>query len=433
MFLMKNDVFWDRHEELKRIRRFTATRGFGFITGRRRIGKTALLKRACEEAGGFYHQAVEGTAEQQLLHLTEEIRDGLPLFRDVSPKTWAEFFRLLSKEKLPKLLIFDEFPYWAQGDPSLPSVLQKWVDHDLPKSRSALLVSGSSQSMLNSHFLNREAPLYGRASLHLRLSPLSYKWFCRALGFKAADPSSFTRFSLVGGVPHYWKLMPKGNLIDQMEALFFQPSAILSEEPGHWLRDEGITGTLPKAILDLIGRGVTKPSELAGRLGVPQGHLPRPLAVLLELGFIRREFPFGESARSSKRVHYSVQDPALSFFYGTYLPHRHRWEGLKARDKEIFLTQHTSRQWENYCRSQYPGANRYWEGNIEIDLVARMTEKEEYLVAECKWKKLDEREETSLLADLKVKFQNTRLAKKIRSVKFKILSQPNLASLKRPA
>src|SRR3989338_2902581 len=114
--------FWNRAEELTRIQRHLRKGAFGYVTGRRRVGKTALLRHACERFHGLYHQAVEGTPQQQLLHAAEELGGTLPIFRDVIPKTWSEFFRLLSRDTLPPLVVFDEFPYWVQGDPALPSL-----------------------------------------------------------------------------------------------------------------------------------------------------------------------------------------------------------------------------------------------------------------------------------------------------------------------
>lgn len=421
--------FWNRAQELAQIKRHLGKGRFGYVTGRRRVGKTALLIRACEAFGGVYHQAVEGTSQQQLLHLTEEVREKFPILRDLTPKNWAEFFRLLSRERLPKLLVFDEFPYWVEGDSTLPSVLQKWVDHDLEKSRTLVVVSGSSQAMLHSQFLSPSSPLYGRASFHLHLEPMSYRWFCRALKHDEGDSVSFARFALVGGVPHYWKLMPRAGWVEQAQQLYFEPSAVLSEEPARLIRDERVVGTLPKAILDLIGRGVVKPSELASRLGMVQGNLSRSLALLLELGLIQKELPFGESSRTTKKVLYSIQDPALSFYYGTALPFRSRWSALARRQKEAVLNQHVSRHWENFCRQAHPGAGRYWEGDVGIDLVSYDRRSRCHEVAECKWSEVTAREERILLGKLQERFAQTRLSRKMKKVKFRIFSKKDLVFL----
>lgn len=420
--------FWDRDDELAQIARQLRRGGFGYVTGRRRVGKTALLQRAIQRVGGVYHQAVEGTPQQQLLHLVEEVREAWPIFRDVLPKSWGEFLRLLTRERLPRLLVFDEFPYWVQGDPTLPSLMQKWIDHELPKHRTLVLVSGSSQSMLYSQFLHQASPLYGRASVHLNLQPLSYRWFCRALGYDRRDPASFARFSLVGGVPHYWKLMPRGSLVQQVEHLYMNPAAILAEEPTHLLRDEGIVGSLPKAILDLVGRGVTKPSELAARLGTVHSNLSRPLALLIQLGLLHRELPFGESPRTTKKVLYSIPDPALAFYYGTCLAARSRWPSLTPRARHSLLHQHAARVWEQCCRRAYAGAGRYWEGEVEIDLVAPLPGRR-FLVAECKWAHVSPRQERRLLEALRARFRRTRLHRALPRVSFRLLTPKDLPTL----
>jgi AAA+ ATPase superfamily predicted ATPase len=421
--------FINRSDELAQLKRAMAKGGFGYLTGRRRVGKTALLLEACRRFGGLYHQAVEGTPAQQLLHLTEEIQERLPIFRDVSPKSWGEFFTLLSREKLPRLLVFDEFPYWVAGDSMLPSILQKWVDHELPKTKTLVLISGSSQAMLHAQFLKGEAPLYGRASFRMHLETMDYRWFCEALAYDPSDPASFARYALVGGVPHYWTFLGRGSLIKQATELYFEPSAMLAEEPIYLLRDEGVTGTLPKAMLDLIGRGVAKPSEIAARLGTVHGNLSRPLALLLDLGLVCRELPFGESLRTTKSVLYHIHDAALSFYYGTFLPNRSRWIDLSDKEKEARLHLHTSCQWEQFCREYYAG-NRYWERQVEIDLVAHRKETGRYLVAECKWKTLSPSEEAHLLDDLRERYLKTRLSHRLGSnIEFRVLSKKDLGKI----
>ena len=94
--MTKSSSFFGREEEQRRLRQALNSGGVGVLTGRRRIGKTALLRKLCDEQNGLYHQAVEGTPPQQLIHLCEEIRDRLPIFGDITPKNWTEFFRLLS-------------------------------------------------------------------------------------------------------------------------------------------------------------------------------------------------------------------------------------------------------------------------------------------------------------------------------------------------
>lgn len=416
--------FWNRQAEIQALKGQVGGRRFGYVTGRRRVGKTALLVHACELFNGIYHQAVEGTPLQQIELAVIELKEKLPSFREIRPQSWPEFFHLLSREALPPLIVFDEFPYWAQAEPSLPSILQKWIDHELPKQKSSLFISGSSQSMLHSYFLGDTAPLFGRAHLHLNLQPLSYRWFCKVFGYRMSNATAFTKYSLVGGVPHYWKLLSRGSVVTLAEQLFFKPSAMLSEEPRNLLHDEGITGNIPKAILDLVGRGAQKPSEIAARLGIPQTNLSRPLTALIDAGLLIRELPFGELTHTTKRTLYSIVDPALRFYYGTLLPTRSRWATLGNQEKKLILDRHTSHQWEVFCREAFAGSSRYWEAGVEIDLVAET--KNGPLIAECKWDTLTEKKERALLDDLQRRFGSSGLSGKLKNPIFRIFSKKNL-------
>lgn len=418
----------NRHSEQAKIAANVGKSVFGYMVGRRRVGKSALLEYMCEKHRGFYHQAIEGTTAGQIENLVSELKLTLPLFSSVAPKSWSEFFTLLSKEKLPPLIVFDEFPYWVSADSTLPSVLQKWIDHDLKNHKTLLMVSGSSQSMLYAQFLSGSAPLYGRSQFFIRLEPMTYNWFCKALRLEVGDPASFEKFALVGGVPHYWKLLDSSSCVNQLEHLFFEPSAILAEEPRLILHDEGITGNVSKTVLDLIGRGVNKPSEIAARVGVPHGHLSRPLAQLVELGLVCRELPFGESLRTSKKVLYSIQDPVLSFYYGTCVPHRQRWGLLSDKEKKELLGLHVSRQFENYCRKVHVGAQRYWEPGLEVDLVAPQKDKS-YKAAECKWMQLTPKKETALADELKIKIENSNFKFKKEIFDYRVFSKKDLGAL----
>lgn len=219
----------------------------------------------------------------------------------------------------------------------------------------------------------------------------------------------------------------------QVDALYFDPVAVLAEEPIHLLRDEGVSGSVPKALLDLTGRGVRKPSELAARLGVPQGHLSRPLALLLDLGLIHRELPFGESLRTTKRVLYRIRDSALAFYYGVYLAYRGRWRALTMRQRAALIHQHTAQQWEEFCRQAHPGAARYWEQHVELDLVWSDPAGKRHVVAECKWARLSAREERAHLRRLRERFGATRLSRRLQRVEFRLLSQRDLRWLARRA
>ena len=163
--------FVNRTAELVELDAFRRHGGLLVVFGRRRVGKTRLLSRWLRSCGGLYSQAIEATREQQLQQIAEDV--GKQWGGTLLPRTWPEFFELLDLKKLTQPLCLDEFPYLVAADPSLPSVLQRWLDHRTTK--TALIVSGSSTRMMNDLFLNRGAALYGRARKLLRVEPMRYR------------------------------------------------------------------------------------------------------------------------------------------------------------------------------------------------------------------------------------------------------------------
>jgi AAA+ ATPase superfamily predicted ATPase len=409
--------FTNRTDELKELDAAAKTGGLLVVFGRRRVGKTRLLTHWLKPQGGLYSQAIEAAPGIQIEQVMRDISAAFKT--SIAPKNWGEFLELLSLQKGRQIVCLDEFPYLVASDPSLPSVIQKWLDHQRPK-QFTLVLSGSSASAMNDCFLNRAAPLYQRARKLLHVEPMSYQAFCDACGIKAEAMESFTRYALVGGIPKYWEFVePRATAVDLAEELFFGRSAFLEDEPGRILRDEYIVGLTALSVLEAVGRGAEKPSEIAARLGTAQTNLSRTFQQLLDASVLTREIPFGESLRSTKKTRYRIQDPALRFWFQIYSPHRTRWQTYSRSEKEKLIHDHASTVFEDYCRSQHPSAARYWEANVEFDFVRE--EGKRAVVSEVKFKRLIAAERRRLENHLAAGWQRSALAKRFRTVAFEIL------------
>jgi AAA+ ATPase superfamily predicted ATPase len=417
---------------LKELDSTAAAGGLLVVFGRRRVGKTRLLTHWLNPAGGLYSQAIEGAAEIQVDQVFRDIKDRLAT--SIVPKSWTELLELLSLRKGNSILCLDEFPYLVASDPSLPSILQHWLDHHRPKN-FLLILSGSSTRMMNNLFLNRGAPLYGRARKLLHVEPMSYSAFCGARHLNPSDQESFTRFALVGGVPKYWEFVePKASAIDLADELFFGFAPYLDQEPSRVLRDEGISGMNSVSVLEAIGRGAEKPSEIAARLGTVQTNLSRLLQHLLDASVLKREIPFGESARSTKRTHYSILDPALRFWFRVYSPHRTRWQHYSNAEKAMLLHEHASTVYEDFCRQRHPDASRYWEGDLEFDSVRpdhRVGEGKGAIVTEVKWKRLTTKERREIELRLTANWQRCALRNQFNHVEFEVIDATFLKQIRR--
>ncbi|MBI2226591.1 MAG: ATP-binding protein [Betaproteobacteria bacterium] len=317
---------------------------------------------------------------------------------------------ILALQKRRWVLCLDEFPYLTAVDASLPSRLQKWLDHSLPRG-CLLIVAGSSTRMMNDLFLHRAAPLYGRARKLLHVQPMDYPAFCEACDLRPDASDSFEKFACVGGIPKYWEFIETGqDAVALAEALYFDYAPYMEQEPQRLLRDEGVIGLNAVAVLEAVGRGAERPSEIAGRLGTAQTNLSRLLQQLLDASVLTRELPFGESVRSTKKTRYRIQDPTMRFWFRVYSPHQSRWRTYAAMEKHKLIHDHAATVFEDVCRARFPGAQRYWESDIELDLVAPdPDDRRRLLVAEVKWRRLTVAERKNVLRQLESKWSRCSL------------------------
>ena len=408
---MNLKAFYDREDEQRRLKRFLAAKGGGLavLYGRRRCGKSTLLQRVL--AGEEVHfQADQRETPLQLESLAGALAERLPDFNRVRYQSWDELLSSLYARTSGRRMTvcLDEFPYLAQADPALPSVLQRYLDRE--EGRVKWILCGSSQRMMHGLVLDRKAPLYGRAREILRIRPLSPGWVLPALRTNASE--AVKAYALWGGVPRYWELAAEYATHEKaLEDLVWDRGGILHEEPTRLLLDDLRSAVQPYSILSLVGTGCHRPSEVSARLGKPLSGLARPLAQLCELGYLRRDVPFGEKPRKARRVLYRVADPFLRFYFGFVLPHESSLaqgivrEALQSWKEQ--RNQHYAACWEELCRSAAPWvqgdipafgmASAWWQGaeqQAEVDLAALSLDKKCLLVGECKWS--DRRKKYSL-------------------------------------
>lgn len=419
--------FTNREAELLELDAAAKRGGLLVIYGRRRVGKTRLLGEWLKSHQGLYSQAIEAPREMQIQQLFQDISASLQT--RIVPKSWPELLELLALQKRRWILCIDEFPYLTAVDPTLPSQLQKWLDHSLPRG-CLLILAGSSTRMMHDLFLHRAAPLYGRARKLIQIRPMGYSAFCRACGQKESDLESFEKFACVGGIPKYWEFVdPKQDAIALAESLYFGFAPYMEQEPQRILRDEGVTGLGATAALEAIGRGAERPSEIASRLGTAQTNLSRLLQQLLDLSILERELPFGESMRSTKKTYYRIHDPTLRFWYRVFSPHQSRWRGYDAALKRKLIHDHGATVFEDWCRARFPGARRYWERNLELDLVAPdPQDAKRLLVAEVKWRRLTRAERSNVQRQLESKWSHCSIRARYPKVRLEVFDAAMLTA-----
>ena len=371
------------------------------LYGRRRCGKSTLLKRLMDKDTVYFSADMRETP-LQIKALSERIEKEVSGFSVPVYPGWDSLFRSLNRSLKERITVFiDEFPYLVKNSPDLPSVLQNIHDDDA-HSNFNLVLCGSSQMMMHDLVLNKKAPLFGRAGEVMKVNPMLAFHLMKYL--KVPAVAAVTEFSIWGGVPRYWEIRKTSGSIDNaLSYHVVNQYGLLADEPERLFSDEIRTSVQAYTLLSLIGSGCHRLSELAARMGKPSTHLSGVLAFLTELKYIRREIPFGESLRSTKKTLYKIDDPFLNFWFTFVVPEKSRIDlGLTSQTLNRIkknLSSYTAITWEELCRqsvpfimhdSEFKPASRWWgkgaDGTpMEIDVVAESVDKKTLLVGESKW------------------------------------------------
>jgi len=407
--------FLNRQNESARLDALMSRRAAGLVAlwGRRRVGKSRLLTEWCRRWQGLYTVADQSAAAVQRRYFAEAIEPVLPGFSESSYTDWRSLFRRLSRDARSAgwrgPLVIDELPYWVMSDNALPSILQNWIDEEARSHGILCIVAGSSQRMMQGLLLHAAAPLYGRALELMEIQPISAGWIGEALGMDSPI-RQIEAFSVWGGIPRYWELAAPYNsdLDEAVDTLVLHPQGALHREPDRLLQEEFPSAVALRPLLDVMGGGAHRLSEIAARLAQPVTALSRPLTRLIELGLVVRETPYGEAEKSTKRSLYKIADPFFRFWFQVVAPRRAL---LAQASKEVRLALWRAQKerlcgmaWEQLCRA-YVGRNahplkallgspddawkpamRWWRGQEpEFDVVAGCLSGRSLLIGEAKW------------------------------------------------
>jgi AAA+ ATPase superfamily predicted ATPase len=397
--------FLNRKREITKLTRALNSSEPAFIVvyGRRRCGKSTLLQHITRKED-IYYLADQQEPPLQIKSLAAEISRQIPGFDQVVYPSWDVLFQAVQNQAQQGVtLTLDEFPYLVQKSPDLPSILQKQIDSR--QNRVRLIICGSSQRMMQGLVLDSTAPLYGRAMEIMKLRPLEVGYLSVALDL---DPiATVEAYSIWGGVPRYWELAKQFSSMETAcKELVLDRDGVLHDEPMRLLLDNMRGASQPHSLLGLIASGANRVSEIAGRIGKPATSLTRPLANLIQLGYIRKDVPFGASNRSGKKTLYRLEDPFLQFWYRIVLPNYSLLEQDLIDAVYAASTQNISMQtaeiWEELARwstshleiagRQWKPAARWWGNgrngeNMEIDLIAESIDGQSILFGEAKWQK----------------------------------------------
>ncbi|NSW58595.1 MAG: ATP-binding protein [Armatimonadetes bacterium] len=376
------------------------------LYGRRRVGKTALLREFCRSRPHIYFQAAQVPDSDNLSQFHAAAADALEesVLRSARFESWEALLGYLARQARERLVVvLDEFPYLCEADPGLPSRIQRFWDHQGQQSHLMLALSGSAVSFMENAVLARTSPLFGRRTGQQELVPLPLS--AAAQFFPDWSPTDqFRAYGCLGGMPMYLaQFDPRYSFAENVRQALLRPQSLLYEEPANLLRSELRDLQVYNGILEAVAAGLTRPNEIAGRVGVQVTALSHYLPVLQSLRLLRRTVSITDRAPDKRsRGRYFLADNFLRFWYRFVLPNRSLLEmGLAAEvwknQVAPVFDQFLGAAFEQACREwvRAGGDGRlpspplgdvgpFWSRDVEIDLLCE-TADGGHLVGECKW------------------------------------------------
>jgi len=397
------------------------------LFGRRRVGKTELLKEFLKKHKGIYILARQESELEQLKKISSQIAEHYndEILKANPFSNWDALFLYLS-EKPRTPIVFDEFPYIVQSSKKITAILQDHWDNKLSKKNAFIILCGSSITMMEK-LLGKKSPIYGRRTEQILLEPLKFRDACLFMSEKMNIKEKILNYSILGGMPAYLLEFDfNKDLKDNIKENLLRKNKFLHQDVLFTLREELKEPRNYFSILYSIAKGNTKSGQIANDTGLGKAFVTKYLSVLADLQLIERRVPITEKSFSKSRNGiYLLRDNFFKFWFKFVFENQEYIEQEKQQkllDEKIVpeLNAFAGRIFEEIAISEMIANKKYsnylfgrwWDKTSEVDLVGIDKENKKMIIGEVKFKILNKSEIEEIKINLIEK------AKKVNSFEF---------------
>lgn len=336
------------------------------IYGRRRIGKSELIKQSLREVTikSIYYECKQTTELNNTESLAELVSEfcGFPRLAFSGIEELLKFlFELSQKEKL--ILVLDEYPYLRESMKGLDSILQSLIDRYQGVCGMKLIICGSYVDTMKG-LLSEQNPLYGRVDLCIDLKPMDY--YESALFYQEfSDEDKVRLYSVFGGVPYYNRLIDAAlSVRENIMELIASPGARLENEVSMYLNSEISKITNANEVFEALAKGFSRYKDIYDQSHVSSAPtLVDVLDKLIRMDIVKKETPINEPS-NKRKAGYFISDNLSLFYYKYIFRNASRMNVMDAEvffDKYIledFETSHVPHIFEDICRQYLIRMNR---------------------------------------------------------------------------
>ncbi len=407
---MGKTSFYDRTEELAVLnQKYEELHSYDkgamlAIYGRRRVGKTELVKKFLEDKSPKLYFYVDLAQKKVLLDslsaaIQEQLQETI-IFSD-----FDDFFRyLIEKSKKNKfILVIDEFQRFMEVAPEVITSFQKFWDQILKDQRLMILLVGSSIGMIHKITSSKAGALYGRTQ-KIKISPFRYKDF-RLMFKELPEVEKIARYAVFGGTPYYLEKTKRYETTTAaITELLLKKGGELSEEPKTLLEYENVRiHAKYNSILQSISSGKEILKEIQDFTKITSTTIPAYIEKLdLLLDLVEKNDPILGKERLRR---YRIKDNFFKFWYkfifqnqtalnlgntefvlATIKEQLNSYIGRIFEDvvKELFIA-YNGKEIKNH-KISFENIGNWWDRNgNEIDILAYNHKEKSVLVGEIKW------------------------------------------------
>ena len=316
-------MFIGRKRELETLNEFYAKDGIGMtvIYGRRRIGKSTLIAEFVKDKKTVFYTATKVGKNRNLELFSKQVLDVLmPGIEDISfPSTEAVFDFInknIGNDKL--ILVIDELPYWAEKDPALLSVLQKYMDTVWKDKQLKVILCGSALSFMENTVLSEKSPLFGRRDSQIKLEAFNYLDSAEFVPDYSNEDKAIC-YGITGGVAKYLSMInPKKSIDDNIIRLFFKTDGYLYDETRNLLTQEFSDLSLVNNIVEQIASGENALNAIAAKTGEKEQTVLYSLEKLMSVGLVEKKKCITDE-KNKKKTQYILTDSMFKFWY-SFIP-----------------------------------------------------------------------------------------------------------------
>lgn len=287
------------------------------IYGRRRVGKSTLIKEFINNKKCVYFSAIKGNLERNVKLLGSSVIKNL--FTEKASVAFDSLFDIFdyigeySKEN-KLIFVIDELPYLSDAETNIVSILQHYIDNVWNECNLLLILCGSSISFMENEVLSEKSPIFGRRNSQINVKPFNYLEAAEFMPGYSIEEKAIC-YGITGGIAKYLSLIDVSKSLDEnIVDLFFRNTGYLYEEPNNLLVQEFRNVAVYNDIINTIASGSNKINEIADNLHIETSSVSMSLKNLIGTNIVERNKAITDE-NNRKKVLYTLSDGMFKFWY----------------------------------------------------------------------------------------------------------------------